>query len=79
MARGVGTIEASNGERRGASARTLYTMSRVQTIRERLIFSFHNPYDRLRSLAILEAAVLECKKRDVNTSEVKNALDRRLW
>ena len=27
------------------------------------------------ALAILEAAVLECKKRDINTPEVKNALD----
>ena len=29
----------------------------------------------LESLAILEAAVLECKKRDINTPEVKAALD----
>ena len=29
----------------------------------------------LETLAILEAAVLECKKRDINTPEVKNALD----
>ena len=29
----------------------------------------------LEALAILEAAVLECKKRDVNTPEVKEALD----
>ena len=29
----------------------------------------------LEALAILEAAVLECKKRDINTSEVKEALD----
>ena len=27
------------------------------------------------ALTILEAAVLECKKRDINTPEVKNALD----
>ncbi len=27
------------------------------------------------ALAILEAGVLECKKRDINTPEVKNALD----
>ena len=29
----------------------------------------------LEALAILEAAVLECKKRDINTPEVKNAVD----
>jgi hypothetical protein len=29
----------------------------------------------LEALAILEAAVLECKKRDVNTPEVRAALD----
>jgi hemerythrin-like domain-containing protein len=29
----------------------------------------------LEALAILEAAVLECKKRNVNTLEVKQALD----
>jgi hypothetical protein len=29
----------------------------------------------LEALAILEAAVLECKKRNVNTPEVKAALD----
>ena len=29
----------------------------------------------LQALAILEAAVLECKKRNVNTPEVKEALD----
>ena len=29
----------------------------------------------LEALAILESAVLECKKRDINTPEVKNALD----
>jgi hypothetical protein len=29
----------------------------------------------LEALAILEAAVLECKKRDINTPEVGNALD----
>src|SRR5262245_51226120 len=29
----------------------------------------------LEAVAILEAAVLECKKRDVNTPEVKTALD----
>jgi hypothetical protein len=29
----------------------------------------------LQTLAILEAAVLECKKRDVNTAEVNQALD----
>jgi hypothetical protein len=29
----------------------------------------------LEALAILEAAVLECKKRDINTSEVKDALN----
>ena len=29
----------------------------------------------LETLAILEAAVVECKKRDINTPEVKNALD----
>ena len=29
----------------------------------------------LEALGILEAAVLECKKRDINTPEVKNALD----
>ena len=29
----------------------------------------------LEALAILEAAVLECKKRDINTPEVKNALE----
>ena len=29
----------------------------------------------LEALAILEAAVLECKKRDINTPEVKEALD----
>ena len=29
----------------------------------------------LEALAILEAAVLECKKRDINTPEVKNALN----
>ena len=29
----------------------------------------------LQALAILEAAVLECKKRDINTPEVKSALD----
>jgi hypothetical protein len=29
----------------------------------------------LEALAILEAATLECKKRHVNTSEVKEALD----
>ena len=29
----------------------------------------------LEALAILEAAVLECKKKDINTPEVKNALD----
>jgi len=29
----------------------------------------------LEALAILEAAVLECKKRSVNTPEVKQALD----
>ena len=36
----------------------------------------------LEALAILEAAVLECKKRDINTPEVKNALDlleRYIW
>jgi hypothetical protein len=36
----------------------------------------------LQALAILEAAVLECKKRDINTPEVKNALDlleRYIW
>jgi hypothetical protein len=29
----------------------------------------------LQALAILEAAVLECKKRNINTPEVKAALD----
>jgi hypothetical protein len=29
----------------------------------------------LEALAVLEAAVLECKKRDVNTPEVREALD----
>src|SRR5262245_59730337 len=29
----------------------------------------------LEALAILEAAVLECKKRNIDTPEVKNALD----
>ena len=29
----------------------------------------------LKALAILEAAVLECKKRDINTPEVTEALD----
>jgi hypothetical protein len=29
----------------------------------------------LEALAILETAVLECKKRDVNTPEIKEALD----
>jgi len=29
----------------------------------------------LEALAILEAAVLECKKKDINPPEVKNALD----
>jgi hypothetical protein len=29
----------------------------------------------LEALAILEAAVLECKKRDINTPEVRDALD----
>jgi hypothetical protein len=29
----------------------------------------------LQALAILEAALLECKKRDVNTPEVNHALD----
>src|SRR5262245_52691815 len=29
----------------------------------------------LEALAILESAVLECKKRDINTTEVKAALD----
>jgi hypothetical protein len=29
----------------------------------------------LEALAILEAAVLECKKRDINTPEVKTVLD----
>lgn len=29
----------------------------------------------LEALAILEPAVLECKKRDINTPEVKAALD----
>jgi hypothetical protein len=29
----------------------------------------------LKALAILEAAVLECKKRDVNRPEVRAALD----
>ena len=29
----------------------------------------------LEALAILEAGVLECKKRDINTPEVKDALD----
>ena len=36
----------------------------------------------LEALAILESAVLECKKRDINTAEVKNALDlleRYIW
>lgn len=36
----------------------------------------------LEALAILEAAVLECKKRDINTPEVKEALDsleRYIW
>ena len=29
----------------------------------------------MEALAILESAVLECKKRDINTPEVKEALD----
>jgi len=29
----------------------------------------------VHALAILEAAVLECKKRDINTAEVREALD----
>jgi len=29
----------------------------------------------LEALAILESAVMECKKRDINTPEVKEALD----
>jgi len=29
----------------------------------------------LEALAILEAAILECKKRNVNTPEVKSALE----
>ena len=36
------------------------------------------PRDKMTALeahAILEAAVLECKKRDINTPEVKEALD----
>ena len=36
----------------------------------------------LKALAILESAVLECKKRDINTPEVKEALDsleRYIW
>ena len=32
-------------------------------------------HGRLEALATLESAVLECKKKDVNTPEVKNALD----
>src|SRR5262245_25214220 len=34
-----------------------------------------NFWSLLEDLAILEAAVLECKKRDINTPEVKEALD----
>src|SRR4029453_1390016 len=30
---------------------------------------------RMQALAILEATVLECKKRDINTPEVRAALD----
>src|SRR5215510_6234786 len=40
------------------------------------------PMTALEALAILEAAVLECKKRDINTPEVKAALDlleRYIW
>src|SRR5262245_28286374 len=33
------------------------------------------PMTALEALAILESAVLECKKRDINTPEVKAALD----
>jgi hypothetical protein len=33
------------------------------------------PMTILEALAILEAAVFECKKRDVNTPEVNEALD----
>src|SRR5262245_26540360 len=36
----------------------------------------------LEALAILESAVLECKKRDINTPKIKNALDlleRYIW
>ena len=36
----------------------------------------------LEALTVLESAVLECKKRNVNTPEVKNALDlleRYIW
>ena len=29
----------------------------------------------VRALAILEAATLECKKRDINTPELREALD----
>jgi hypothetical protein len=29
----------------------------------------------VKALAILESAVLECKKRDINTPEVSEALD----
>src|SRR5215470_16167388 len=34
-----------------------------------------SPMRILEALAIIEAAVLECKKRNVNTPEVKQALD----
>jgi hypothetical protein len=36
----------------------------------------------MQALAILESAVLECKKRDINTPDVKNALElleRYIW
>jgi hypothetical protein len=33
----------------------------------------------LEALAILEAGVLECKKRDITTPEVKTALDLLEW
>ena len=44
----------------------------VSTRRNVILNTVHG---RLEALATLESAVLECKKKDVNTPEVKNALD----
>jgi hypothetical protein len=52
-----------------------FSTRRVRDLLTFLSFSFAARDDLLGTLAILEVATLECKKRDVHTLEVREALD----